>query len=639
MSEMSDSTSSPLYQPLNAERHEIRLLRILEQSKIIACTLEVVSLDDSPKYSALSYEWARYQDEDPGEDVPLVEVNSLPISTTKIKNLSLALKYLEKGEGPYWIDALCINQEDDSERGHQVRMMTKIYQSARMVYAWLGLSDDESALGMDLLTDFNNDFFKLYPPLLPPKSQEWASDWVKRKLLDPLMHPHWAGLGKILDNSYWNRMWIVQELVVPEAAWIMLKYGPSETSFEHADIILRDVSQLQYSEFGGVFGARSSGVGDVFSKVTESKASQILQDARSWRNKDIQEMGMLSLLRRYITSACSNPRDRAYALLGFELGKEGSSLEINYSAPLDKVFLDVAQYVIQRSQRLDILGFYHGAPHVPPLPSWAPDWQLTSTLYNSLIYSEINGPNYDASATTSTSFRFEGTVLTVRCILLGPITICSVPNWAGDFLGSAERLVGRGPLQTIICLYCCASSLCESEFEDLNVDRLFDLNISENMFIAFYETVIAEFFNHYASIIFPLPEVIKYCKWLMALLQKEHMDEPDCPVPWTEDQLTALRTATTNHLQLFSIEIQELANRTQSSDQSIVLKNPRKSIGRGDLRFAKDGDMVAIVHGCNLPILLRKEDKRFSVLSGLYVYGFMHGGAIGQYPETDIDLI
>jgi hypothetical protein len=135
MSEMSDSTSSPLYQPLNAERHEIRLLRILEQSKTIACTLEVVSLDDSPKYSALSYEWARYQDEDPGEDVPLVEVNSLPISTTKIKNLSLALKYLEKGEGPYWIDALCINQEDDSERGHQVRMMTKIYQSARMVYA------------------------------------------------------------------------------------------------------------------------------------------------------------------------------------------------------------------------------------------------------------------------------------------------------------------------------------------------------------------------------------------------------------------------------------------------------------------------------------------------------------------------
>lgn len=68
-------------------------------------------------------------------------------------------------------------------------------------------------------------------------------------------------------------------------------------------------------------------------------------------------------------------------------------------------------------------------------------------------------------------------------------------------------------------------------------------------------------------------------------------------------------------------------------------RNPRKSIGRGDLRFAKDGDIVAIVHGCKLPILLRKEDKGYSVLSGLDVYGFRHGEAIGQYPETDIDLI
>jgi hypothetical protein len=48
---------------------------------------------------------------------------------------------------------------------------------------------------------------------------------------------------------------------------------------------------------------------------------------------------------------------------------------------------------------------------------------------------------------------------------------------------------------------------------------------------------------------------------------------------------------------------------------------------------------MAIVHGCKFPIPLCKEDNRYRVLLGLYVYGFMYGEAIRQYPETDTDII
>jgi hypothetical protein len=99
MSEMSDPTSSPLYQPLNVERYEIRLLRILEQAETITCNLEIASLDASPTYSALLYEWGRYQGEDPGEEASPIVVNSLPVSTTT--NLGLSLKYLDKDKNPY----------------------------------------------------------------------------------------------------------------------------------------------------------------------------------------------------------------------------------------------------------------------------------------------------------------------------------------------------------------------------------------------------------------------------------------------------------------------------------------------------------------------------------------------------------
>jgi hypothetical protein len=246
-------------------------------------------------------------------------------------------------------------------------------------------------------------------------------------------------------------------------------------------------------------------------------------------------------------------------------------------------------------------------------------------------------PDYDASAksTASASLSHGGTVLTARCILLGPITIYSVPNQIGDGLGGAKNL-NENPYNFIGWLLFCASSLYESEFKEKTIDRLFDLEISENVFSAFYETVITGIAGAYATQTFPLPEIIKYCKRLTAVLQKKTPDEPDWQIPWTKDQLIGLHNIATNRTQLFSVEIQKPTNLTQSSDQCIVSRNSKKSIGRGDLKFAKDGDMVAIVHGCKLPILLHKEDRGYRVLSGLYVYGFMHGKAIGNTPRRSL---
>jgi len=37
-----------------------------------------------------------------------------------------------------WVDAVCINQGDVEERGHQVRSMTEIYSKANRVIVWPG---------------------------------------------------------------------------------------------------------------------------------------------------------------------------------------------------------------------------------------------------------------------------------------------------------------------------------------------------------------------------------------------------------------------------------------------------------------------------------------------------------------------
>jgi hypothetical protein len=168
------------------------------------------------------------------------------------------------------------------------------------------------------------------------------------------------------------------------------------------------VSRLEDIEFGGILGAQLSRIHKIFSKVTSAKAYEILLDGRSWRGEDNESMGLLKLLNRYLSSKCSNPRDRAYAMLRFELEKEGFDLRINYSAPLHKVFLDVAQYIILCVQRLDILGLYKGPLHVLPLPSRVPDWQLSSNFCSSLTYLGYSwmDRNYDASAKSTTSISF-----------------------------------------------------------------------------------------------------------------------------------------------------------------------------------------------------------------------------------------
>lgn len=53
--------------------------------------------------------------------------------------------------GPYWVNALFINQRDEEEKGAQIAMMRVIYKSTQEAVIWLGLVEDESDLANTLL--------------------------------------------------------------------------------------------------------------------------------------------------------------------------------------------------------------------------------------------------------------------------------------------------------------------------------------------------------------------------------------------------------------------------------------------------------------------------------------------------------
>ncbi|KAJ2892509.1 HET-domain-containing protein [Zalerion maritima] len=103
----------------------------------IKCELQYHRLSEAPKYEALSYVWGTVSEKS-------IQLNGQPFLVAN--NLHEALLYLREKNKPrlLWIGALCINQGDENERGHQVAQMGDIYKSAHTTIIWLGVPTPEA---------------------------------------------------------------------------------------------------------------------------------------------------------------------------------------------------------------------------------------------------------------------------------------------------------------------------------------------------------------------------------------------------------------------------------------------------------------------------------------------------------------
>ena len=106
--------------PLDSAKSEIRLISLHDsddENALLSGQLERATLNDD--YSALSYVWGDEHDRRP------IQLNG--VNTTITANLEKALKQLraEKKATKIWVDAICINQRDNTKKSHQVQMMDK----------------------------------------------------------------------------------------------------------------------------------------------------------------------------------------------------------------------------------------------------------------------------------------------------------------------------------------------------------------------------------------------------------------------------------------------------------------------------------------------------------------------------------
>ncbi|KAI9874746.1 MAG: hypothetical protein M1830_009332 [Pleopsidium flavum] len=148
----------------------------------IQCSMHTVTLEDAPKFMALSYTWApRILEGDVQCDccslsvmqnlyAALLQLRE-PLHPRKLQEPLHPRKLQEPLPRLYWIDAICINQEDLDERNQQVRIKRSISEKANRVWVWLGKEDEDTCPAFLLASKIASNSH-LNPPMNPAEGKD-----------------------------------------------------------------------------------------------------------------------------------------------------------------------------------------------------------------------------------------------------------------------------------------------------------------------------------------------------------------------------------------------------------------------------------------------------------------------------------
>jgi len=344
------------YLPLNEFAQEIRLLILLPGSfsSEIQILLHKTTLtnDDPPNYEALSYAWGS------GDNQARVKIGAsgkdrLPVT----QNLEIALRHLRYEDEPrmLWIDAICVNQQDLNERSRQVQRMKDIYTKAKRVVVWLGPADDQVSLAMVLVEEISSKIevdWKLQ--IMRPVLEDYTEHgWGIVDARPPIDDYQWEALKAFFDRSWFERLWIWQEICLADQNTAIVQSG---LNF----ILWRDVKDaifcLYYME--------------IINQSVLEKLTQVFPIA------DTDSASNLANLASATRSAkCSDKRDRIYALLSLASDiSSGISITPDYTKTTSQVYQEAALAVFKNSMRMDLLMHCEMRPSELDIPSWVPDW-------------------------------------------------------------------------------------------------------------------------------------------------------------------------------------------------------------------------------------------------------------------------
>ncbi|KAF4633974.1 hypothetical protein G7Y89_g4138 [Cudoniella acicularis] len=376
--EMAQNITSFKYTPLKTDENEIRLVVLLppnDSEEIVCRIIHKHMTDDDVTYEALSYVWGSSEDI---HSIQLMGSVEEPESVTKhnfpvTKNLHEALCLLRRPEScrVLWIDAICINQSDDAERSSQVALMRSIYSNAFHAVVYFGPEDEFSKPGIDFLTRVATT---IAPDQLPEAGVWQASKNIEEHpMREVLKEPKALEVAvAFLSRPWWSRVWIAQEITVAKKATLL--WGKQTLIWEACARTIH----ILHNYIGHLRETPEFEQSEAWLKIDDYMfwTMAVIQTSEAYRRN--LKSPLMDILQRFWFSEATDSRDKVFALLGIASDTGPDSLIPDYSLLQGQVYGMIVKDLIKRANNLDILALCSGpgVRRVEGLPTWAPDWTV-----------------------------------------------------------------------------------------------------------------------------------------------------------------------------------------------------------------------------------------------------------------------
>ena len=499
------------YLPLPTPR-SIRLITVRPDPKEthgFSIAVQVAELDSAPPFCALSYTWGSPLIQPPegeaGDREYRVSIeadmkapsrqNSLfepswtgggnggpdvRFQAVVLENLFHFLQHFVRlpalGPRLLWIDSICIDQTNLTERGSQVGYMGDIFRAAAHVVVWLGRWEPTPDVAW-ILNEFAPRIVQLRqlygPAFFVGKDAECTDPELVERLGEAACarwRGAWVSWVAFMDNLAWfRRGWVIQETVLKDNEQVTVAMGDQTFSWgsmvDFASLLGRTANWLiQLDHYGttrhqlGRYRVENMNHrvnmplqirGLVAGETPMDLAAGLfgVSDAEGiWWARVFEIMGMLR------EKNFGDDRDQVFACIGIANATMPpgmvNPMVADYTLSVEEVFTRMAALYITNMPLLRALSTVEPSNRrrYQDLPSWVPDFSV-SQVFTTLMRSGTIGRHFDAALTSSAAWprpTVHGNVLAVQGARLDVVSADGDNfNFPGFILSILRSCLGR----------------------------------------------------------------------------------------------------------------------------------------------------------------------------------------------------
>jgi len=497
----------------------------------------------------------------------------------------------------YWVDSLCIDQDNIKERNEQVKRMKEIYGRARAVIVWLGREERRDDTAVRTMYHLCREPYVKEPLYLPYD----------------LFVDGWPALIAFMQKPYWNRCWIIQELAMNHNSTLFMcgKYKLTRRMLRLGAIYNQEISQA--SEDWSYQSGHDLELVD-----TWAVASRMCSIIKLTFKPDVG-LGLDSLLNLVRQADATDKKDKVYSTLGLLDPAISGTVTPDYSLSVQQVYTDFMKSTIKASGRLDPVVF-GGISARDGWPSWVPDWREPFQRHH-IQYLRTR----QASMSLPAKFRFVETKKLLTYLVCSGFRVDTIDSIAGKpppgcqapqsttistrYRGRTSEAIqdtlrmGHPSMSPELLFKVPWTSTCDT---DTRPTRVHSNPAWRNLFKSSYFKRFDEF--------------RRYNEHVRIGGQKFRDYFPG----YNKRSVDIAETLRCMRLALLSL------------DGRVLITTGTGYLGLAPVA-TRPGDVIAILLGCNCPVVLRPcNDTLYRVIGECYIHGLMDGEILDQQRDGHI---